>query len=83
MTGPSRVTQGEKLLKIGALVRISVRRATIAMASTYPWQHEFALSHAMLRYTPETLAMEHFPGLGIERARRIIVFAKRHAPHPA
>jgi hypothetical protein len=36
------------LLKIGALVRISVRRVKIAMASAYPWQHEFALAHAML-----------------------------------
>jgi hypothetical protein len=38
-----------KLLKIGALVRISVRRVTVAMASACPWQHEFALAHAMLR----------------------------------
>ena len=34
-------------------------------------------------YTPEELANEHFPGLGVERARRIIAFARRHAPHPA
>ena len=38
-----------KLLKIGALVRISVRRINIAMASACPWQHEFALAHALLR----------------------------------
>jgi Transposase DDE domain group 1 len=38
-----------KLLKIGALVRISVRRVVIAMASACPWQDEFALAHAMLR----------------------------------
>jgi Transposase DDE domain group 1 len=38
-----------KLLKIGALVRISVRRVAVAMASACPWQHEFALAHAMLR----------------------------------
>ena len=38
-----------KLLKIGALVRISVRHITVAMASACPWQHEFALAHAMLR----------------------------------
>ena len=38
-----------KLLKIGALVRISVRRVSIAMASACPWQHEFALAHARLR----------------------------------
>ena len=38
-----------KLLKIGALVKVSVRRITLAMASACPWQHEFALAHAMLR----------------------------------
>jgi hypothetical protein len=38
-----------KLLKIGALVRISVRRITVAMASGCPCQHEFALAHAFLR----------------------------------
>jgi Transposase DDE domain group 1 len=37
-----------KLLKIGALVRISVRRIKIAMASACPWQHEFRLAHALL-----------------------------------
>jgi hypothetical protein len=36
------------LLKIGALVRISVRRITIAMASACPHQYEFGLAHAML-----------------------------------
>ena len=39
----------QRLLRIGALVRISVRRVTVAMASACPWQHEFALAHAMLR----------------------------------
>jgi AraC-like DNA-binding protein len=38
-----------KLLKIGALLRVSVRRVTIAMASACPYQHEFALAHARLR----------------------------------
>ena len=37
-----------KLLKIGARVRISVRRVKIAMASAYPWQQEWALAHARL-----------------------------------
>jgi hypothetical protein len=37
-----------KLLKIGALVRTSVRRITFAMASGYPYQHDFALAHAQL-----------------------------------
>lgn len=36
------------LLKIGALVRTSVRRIKIAMASAHPWQHEWALAHARL-----------------------------------
>ena len=37
-----------KLLKIGAQVRISVRRVKLAMASGYPWQPEWALAHARL-----------------------------------
>jgi Transposase DDE domain group 1 len=38
-----------KLLKVGALVRVSVRRIKFAMASGCPWQHEWALAHARLR----------------------------------
>ena len=38
-----------KLLKVGALVRVSVRRIHIAMASACPSQHAFALAHARLR----------------------------------
>ena len=38
-----------RLLKIGALVRVSVRRISIAMASACPCQHEFALAHTMLQ----------------------------------
>ena len=38
-----------KLLKLGAWVRISVRRIKVAMASACPWQDEFALAHARLR----------------------------------
>ena len=37
-----------KLLKIAALVRISVRRVKIAMASACPYAHEFALAHVFL-----------------------------------
>ena len=37
-----------KLLKIGALVTISVRRVKIAMASGCPYAHEFGLAHAFL-----------------------------------
>ena len=37
-----------KLLKIGALVRVSVRRVKFAMASRCPWQREWALAHARL-----------------------------------
>ena len=37
-----------KLLKIGALVRLSVRRIKIAMPSAYPYQQEYALAHAYL-----------------------------------
>ena len=28
-----------RLLRIGALVRLSVRRLKVAMPSAYPWQH--------------------------------------------
>ena len=38
-----------KLLKLGALVRISVRRIKFALASACPWQDEFALAHIRLR----------------------------------
>jgi hypothetical protein len=38
-----------KLMKLGALVRISVRRIKVAMASACPWQDEFALAHVRLR----------------------------------
>jgi len=37
-----------KLLKLGALVRISVRRIKLAMASACPYQREFAVAHAAL-----------------------------------
>ena len=37
-----------KLLKIGALVRVSVRRVTVAMASGHPWQRDWAIAHAAL-----------------------------------
>ena len=38
-----------KLLKLGALVRVSVRRIKVAMASACPWKDEFALAQARLR----------------------------------
>jgi hypothetical protein len=37
-----------RLLKLGALVRTSVRRIKFAIASACPYQHEFALAHARL-----------------------------------
>ncbi len=37
-----------KLLKIGAQVRVSVRRIKVAMASAFPNAIEFALAHARL-----------------------------------
>jgi hypothetical protein len=39
-----------KLLKLGALVRISVRRIKLAIASACPYQNEFSLAHARLTY---------------------------------
>ena len=41
-----------KLLKIGALVKISVRRIKVAMASACPYAHEFGLAHAYLVGAP-------------------------------
>jgi Transposase DDE domain group 1 len=38
-----------KLLKIGAQVRVSVRRVKVAMASACPYAQEFALAHARIR----------------------------------
>jgi len=38
-----------KLLKIGAVVSVSVRRIKIAMASAYPWRDEWELAHLALR----------------------------------
>jgi len=36
------------LLKIGALVRVSVRRITLAMTSSFPNQREYKIAHARL-----------------------------------
>jgi Transposase DDE domain group 1 len=38
-----------KLLKIGAQVRLSVRRVKVAMASAFPYADEFSLAHTRLR----------------------------------
>jgi hypothetical protein len=37
-----------KLLKIGALVRTSVRRIKVAMTSAHPWRREWAIAHDRL-----------------------------------
>ena len=37
-----------KLLKIGALVRTSVRRIKLAMPSAFPYQAEYQAAHAAL-----------------------------------
>jgi hypothetical protein len=41
-----------RLLKIGAQVRVSVRRVYLAMAASYPWADLFAQVHAQLRANP-------------------------------
>jgi len=40
------------LLRIGALVRRSVRHISVAMASAHPYRDEFALAHARLTAAP-------------------------------
>jgi hypothetical protein len=50
-TALARATCGTirlKLLKIGALVTVSVRRIKLAMASGFPWREEWAAAHAAL-----------------------------------
>jgi hypothetical protein len=37
-----------KLFKVAALVRISVRRVKISIASRHPWQRDWAIAHAAL-----------------------------------
>ena len=34
-------------------------------------------------FTPEEMASEIYEGLPVDRARRIIAFARQHSPHPA
>jgi hypothetical protein len=41
-----------RLLKIGAQVRVSVRRVYLAMAASYPWASLYEQVHAQLRATP-------------------------------
>ena len=41
-----------RLLKIGAQVRVSVRRVYLAMAASYPWADLFARVHSQLRAAP-------------------------------
>jgi hypothetical protein len=43
-----------RLLKIGAQVRVSVRRVYLAMAASYPWASLFAQVHAQLLAMPLT-----------------------------
>lgn len=41
-----------RLLKIGAQIRVSVRRVSLSMAASYPWASLFARVHAQLRAAP-------------------------------
>jgi len=43
-----RAFRDAKLLKIGALVRTSVRRIKLAMPSAFPYQAEYRAAHAAL-----------------------------------
>jgi len=38
-----------KVLKIGAQIYVSVRRIVLSLATSYPWQAQFAQVHANLR----------------------------------
>ena len=51
-----------KLLKIGALVRTSVRRIKLAMPSAFPYQAEYRAAHAALSAAaPDTNQKKHEP----------------------
>jgi Transposase DDE domain group 1 len=41
-----------KLLKIGALIRITVRKVWVSMAGGYPYPNLFAQAYAQLRAVP-------------------------------
>ena len=41
------------------------------------------LDHTEDGYSPEEIAHDLFPGMTADQARRIIAFARQHAPHPA
>jgi len=49
LAGAQSATIRTKLLKIGALVRVSVRRVCLSMAAAYPWADIFAKVYANLR----------------------------------
>ena len=48
-TGHLRHHPAQASLKLGALVRVSMRRIKVALASACPYQNEFALAHARLQ----------------------------------
>jgi hypothetical protein len=48
-----------KLLKIGALVRVSVRRVKIAIASRHPWQRDWVIAYAALITGADTNQTAH------------------------
>jgi hypothetical protein len=47
LTGPNSIRT--RLLKIGAVVRVSARRVWVSMATGYPWQTMFRTVWAALR----------------------------------
>ena len=52
MEAAQAATIRTRLLKIGAQVRVSVRRVYLAMAASYPWADLFARVHSQLRVAP-------------------------------
>ena len=88
----ARATAGTirlKLLKIGALVRVSVRRVTVEMASGHPWQHDWAIAHARPHRggrltTTQTAHSRHHPMRRCPRAaaHRCMPDTNRRRPDP-
>jgi uncharacterized protein (DUF433 family) len=44
---------------------------------------ETVIDHAEAGFSPEQIANELFPGMTVDQARRIIDYARQHAPSPA
>jgi len=75
-----------KLLKIGALIRITVRKVWVSLAEGYPYAKLFAQACAQLRASPapcsKTCSPQPLRGQPTSRGRSAPAKAKTHCPEP-